>query len=160
MTADTHLFAEPWLQEIQVLRPYIATLEQRLTALEQANRQLREQLEEAQRAAARQAAPFRRPDRKKIPEDQKKKPGRMSGHPGAYRAVPASVEEQAEVPLAACPCCGGLVTQVEAVEQFIEEIPPVRPRVTRLMTYKGVCSQCGEVHGYGNDSRQNGPLAP
>jgi hypothetical protein len=99
--------------------------------LEQENRQLHEQLEEAQRAAAWQAAPFRRPERKKIPEDQKKKPGRKPGHPGAYRAVPTSVDEQAEVPLTACPCCGGPVAQVEAVEQFIEEIPPVRPHVTR-----------------------------
>jgi hypothetical protein len=30
--------------------------------------------------------------------------------------------------------------------QYIEELPPVRPVVTRLTTWKGVCSQCGEVH--------------
>jgi hypothetical protein len=38
------------------------------------------------------------------------------------------------------------VTAVEAVEQFIEEIPPVRPHVTRLVTYRGCCATCGEVH--------------
>jgi hypothetical protein len=38
------------------------------------------------------------------------------------------------------------VTDVVSVEQFIEEIPPVRPHVTRLVTYRGRCRACGEVH--------------
>ncbi|MFO0954824.1 MAG: transposase [Isosphaeraceae bacterium] len=50
------------------------------------------------------------------------------------------------MPLVACPGCGGAVDEVEAVEQFIEEIPPIRPRVTRLVTYRGRCAGCGEVH--------------
>ena len=32
---------------------------------------------------------------------------------------------------------------VEAVEQFIEEIPPIRPIVTRLVTYRGCCPTGG-----------------
>src|SRR6185437_536924 len=50
------------------------------------------------------------------------------------------------VPLTGCPQCGGLVAEVQEIEQFIEEIPPVRPRVTRLITYRGQCAKCGEVH--------------
>jgi hypothetical protein len=38
------------------------------------------------------------------------------------------------------------VTAVEPIEQWIEEIPPVRPRVTRLVTYRGRCVACGVVH--------------
>jgi len=147
-------------QETRALRSHIVTLEQRVASSEEENRQLREQLaclaeenrrlreqlEEAQRAAARQAAPFRRPERKKIPKDQKKKPGRKPGHLGAHRAVPAYVDEHVEVPLSVCPGCGSPVAQVEPVEQFIEDIPPGRPHVTRLITYKGVCPHCGEVH--------------
>ena len=38
------------------------------------------------------------------------------------------------------------MTAVEPIEQFIEEIPPVRPHVTHLVTYRGVCAACGEVH--------------
>jgi hypothetical protein len=37
------------------------------------------------------------------------------------------------------------VTAVEAIEQFIEEVPPIRPHVTRLVTYRGRCATCGEV---------------
>jgi transposase len=37
------------------------------------------------------------------------------------------------------------VTAVTPVEQFIEEIPIIRPRVTRLVTYQGSCACCGEV---------------
>src|SRR6202034_664873 len=51
-----------------------------------------------------------------------------------------------DVPLDRCPRCGGAVAGVQVVEQFIEEIPPVRPRVTHLLTGRGVCGCCGEVH--------------
>jgi hypothetical protein len=138
--------------DVGLLQEHVAELEAqnsvllaKIELLERDNRTLREQLDDALRTAARQAAPFRRPERKKIPEAQKKRPGRKPGHPGAYRAVPDQVDEQAEVPLPACPGCGGPVDQLEPVEQFIEEIPPVRPRVTRLITYKGICPHCGEV---------------
>src|SRR5262249_54925156 len=39
----------------------------------------------------------------------------------------------------------GPVTAVQPDEQFIDEIPPVRPRVIRLVTYCGCCAACGEV---------------
>src|SRR4051812_1870646 len=55
-------------------------------------RQLHDRLEEAERAAARQAAPFRRRESKKIADGSKKRPGRPKGHPGAYRAVPDHVD--------------------------------------------------------------------
>ena len=45
---------------------------------------------------------------------------RRKGHPGACRRVPDHVDEHAEVPLAGCPCCGGPLAAVEAVEQFVE----------------------------------------
>ena len=38
--------------------------------------ELRQRIEELERAAARQAAPFRREEKKKVPADQRKKPGR------------------------------------------------------------------------------------
>ena len=60
-------------------------------------------------------------------------------------ATPPYVDEQAEVPLSGCPCCGGPLAQVEPVEQFLEDLPPRRPHVTRIVTYKATCSRCGEV---------------
>jgi hypothetical protein len=114
------------------------------TALDE-NRQLRERLDQAERAAARQAAPFRRRDSKKIPEGQQKRPGRPKGHKGEYRRVPAQIDDHAEVPLNACPNCGGPVTDIVPVEQFIEETPRFRPHVTRLVTYQACCTTCGAV---------------
>jgi hypothetical protein len=121
------------------------TLEAENYELRAENTKLREQLEEEQRRAARQAAPFRRRDSKKIPEGEKKRPGRKPGHPGACRAVPEHVDAEVEVPLSECPCCGGAVDEVQPIEQFVEEIPPMRPHVTRIVTYQGACPRCGIV---------------
>jgi transposase len=132
-------------QEILDLRAVVTSFERRVTELVAESKALRDQLDDAQRQAARQAAPFRRRDSRKVPEDRRKRPGRPKGHPGVHRAVPALIDEHLEVPLPACPRCGGGVEAVEPIEQFIEEIPPVRPRVTRLVTYRGRCAHCGAV---------------
>jgi len=136
---------EPLRQELERLRARVAELLARVAALEAENRQLREQLEAALKAAARQAAPFRRRQNKKVPEGEKKPPGRPAGHPGACRAVPEHVDDEVEVPLSACPQCGGEVRGVTRLEQYIEEIPPVRPQVVKVVTYRGDCPHCGEV---------------
>jgi transposase len=140
------LMDEPAGVNLQGLLERLAYLEGRARELEEENRRLREQLDEAQRTAARQAAPFRRHENKKVPDGQKKRPGRPKGHPGSHRVVPTHVDAQVEVPLPCCPQCGAGVQELEPIEQFIEEIPPIRPTVTRLVTYRGQCAQCGEVH--------------
>jgi hypothetical protein len=128
------------------LRRENAELRAQLSAALEEIGQLRERLEQAERAAARQAAPFRRRESRKVPDGSKKRPGRPPGHPGVHRAVPAHVDAHAEVLLTGCPQCGAPVTAVEPIVQFIEEIPPVRPHVTRLVTYRGRCATCGAVH--------------
>jgi transposase len=133
-------------REMAALRGDVERLREENHHLREENRQLREQLENAQREAARQAAPFRRRESKKVPDGEKKRPGRPKGHPGSYRAVPAQIDASIEVPLSACPDCGGPVESVEPVVQIIEEIPPVRPHVTHLVTYRGACPRCGVVH--------------
>jgi DNA repair exonuclease SbcCD ATPase subunit len=50
----------------------IATLEQTVATLQDENRQLREQLAQQERSHARQAAPFRRRESKKVSEGEKK----------------------------------------------------------------------------------------
>jgi transposase len=146
MTTAEQATLEQLRQENQALRAEVAALEQTIRDLLDQNRQLQETLDEQARAAARQAAPFRRRESQKVPDGSKKRPGRPPGHPGAYRAAPDHVDEHADVPLTGCPHCGGPVTAVEAIEQVIEEIPTIRPRVTRLVTYRGCCVTCGEVH--------------
>ena len=101
-------------------------------------------LEELEREAHRQAAPFRRPERKR--KQDKGKPGRPKGHPPAHREPPPQVDEQAEVPLECCPHCAGPVENVRPVVQLIEDIPVVITRHIRLTTYRGHCPHCGVVH--------------
>jgi len=137
MTADERATLEQLRQENQALRAEVAALEQTVRDLLGRNRQLQETLDEQARAAARQAAPFRRRESRKVPDDAKRRPGRPEGHPGVHRPVPDHVDDRADVPLGSCPHCGGPVTAVEPVEQFIEEVPPARPHVTRLITYRG-----------------------
>jgi transposase len=104
---------------------------------------VQERLETLEREAHRQAAPFRRPDKKR--KEQKKKPGRPSGHQPAFRQPPPTVDEAIEVPLERCPHCQGPVENVCPVEQIIEDIPEIRVRHVRLTTYRGHCPHCGPV---------------
>ncbi|KKL87504.1 hypothetical protein LCGC14_1934050 [marine sediment metagenome] len=105
---------------------------------------LGEQLEQAQGAAARQAAPFRRREPLKNPPESHKKPGRPAGHPGSHRKPPA-IDHHEVVPLPCCPRCGGSIRNVRPVEQIIEEIPPVKPVVYKIVTYRATCKRCGDI---------------
>lgn len=107
-------------------------------------RELEEKIEELERRNHRQAAPFRRDESKKV--SRRRSPGRRSGHRGSYRQPPGEVDETVEVPLEGCPNCGGALSSITPVKQIIEEIPPIKPRRCKLVTFRGTCSQCGEVH--------------
>lgn len=111
--------------------------------LEEARAQIKkqdEQLEQLQRQAHRQAAPFRRPESERNPHPAR--PGRKSGHAGFYRPKPDQVDEQIRVNLECCPHCQGPVREKRCLTQYIEEIPEVRPRVTQLITEEGWCQHC------------------
>jgi transposase len=137
---------DPRDQRIAELEALLSQANARIGILEQQLKQALDRVEELDRAAHRQAAPFRREPGRKIPPEQHKKPGRKPGHEGFFRSVPSHVDEQIDVPLDRCPRCGGAVAGVQVMEQYIEEIPPVRPRITRLLTRRAVCNCCGEVH--------------
>ena len=108
--------------------------DQRIAELETA-------LEQAQCAPHRQAAPFRVREERRV--GAPKRPGRKPGHEGAYRPRPDYVDESLEVPLCSCPQCGGTeFIDSQPLEQFIEEIPVSRPRVTRLTTWSATCVHC------------------
>jgi hypothetical protein len=126
---------------IAELSGMIDELRGELKALREENKVLRGRLEQAERAGARQAAPFRIKDNKRV--EQPKKPGRKPGHKGSCRNRPEQVDRQVEVKLQGCPHCGGdRFAQVQSRTQWIEEIPPVRPEVTQLVTWQGRCQQC------------------
>lgn len=104
---------------------------------------LERRVEELEREGKRQAAPFRRPQKKR--KKSPKSPGRKDGHKASYRKPPPTVDEYVQVPLDECPDCGGDVEQVRPVEQIIEDIPPVHVHRLHLTTYRGHCSRCGPV---------------
>ncbi len=105
--------------------------------------QLSQHLEEAQRAAHRQAAPFRRPEHQR--GNQPGRPGRQPGHPAAVRPKPAHIDHHERVPLPVCPRCQGPLSDRRALTQYIEELPPVRPEVTELITEEGWCEHCQQT---------------
>lgn len=111
--------------------------------LEQAQAQIRkqdEQIEQLQRQAHRQAAPFRRPEAER--NSHPGRPGRKPGHAGFYRPKPDHIDERIHVKLEACPHCQGPVSDQQILTQYIEEIPVVRPHVTELITEEGWCEHC------------------
>jgi len=129
--------------ELERLGAENAWLSQQLEAKTNRIVELEEALEAAERAAHRQAAPFRIPEQKRV--SAPKRPGRKQGHSGAFRHQPDHIDEYIEVALCVCPHCGGryFIDQSQ-IEQTIEDIPPVRPWVTRLTTYEATCMQCGQ----------------
>lgn len=86
------------------------------------------------------AAPFRRPEHKR--KQTPLQPGRGKGHEGSFRQKPDRVDRTVESPLACCPHCQGAVEKPRAVEQYLIDIPPVRPVVTRIITTHAYCSRC------------------
>lgn len=116
-----------------------ASLERQVVALEREVAHLKATLEQAHRAGKRQAAPFRRRKRKANP----KKSGRKPGHPPAHRPIPDPVDAEVDVPLGCCPHCGGDVDEQGTDEQYVVDIPPVKPHVTKYINHHGQCTRCG-----------------
>jgi transposase len=128
---------------IQSLHEQIERQNQLIEQLREELTRSRQQFEEAQRAAHRQAAPFRIEERQR--KQQPGRPGRAAGHPGARRKKPEHIDQTIDVPLERCPRCGGPLHEMETVEQFIDELPPIRPTVYRLLTRRACCPHCGNV---------------
>lgn len=116
-------------EALEGLRGEVGRLQRRVAELEEQNRP--------------PSAPFRRREEERVKEP--KKPGRKPGHPGACRAVPNDLDEEIEVSLWACPHCGGAVEEVAPLIQYLEELPEVRPHVTKLTTYEGHCPRCQKM---------------
>ena len=130
-----------------------ARLERRVRQLEAEKRILKDLLEEARRAAKRQACPFSKGPPKRRPKKPGRKPGEAYGR-RASRPRPRQVDEILEAPLPArCPDCGGLLGQRRVEPQWQHEIPKVTPKVTQFNVHRGVCEDCGR-HVQGRHARQ------
>jgi hypothetical protein len=115
-------------------------LKQQLVESQAVQSKLQGQIEELQRQAHRQAAPFRRPENQRSKNPGR--PGRKEGHEPAYRPMPGHIDQTLHVPLEGCPHCQGHLQDKRQLTQYIEEIPVVRPHVTKLITEEGWCPQC------------------
>jgi transposase len=121
----------------------IARLEREIEQLKQENERLRRALEEALRAAKRQAAPFSRRSPKANPQKPGRKAGACYGRKG-HRAVPPTVDQTLEAELPPkCPHCGGAITENDVFDQYQTEIPEPRVERIRFRVHLGCCQQCG-----------------
>jgi transposase len=102
---------------------------------------LQVEVEELQRAGKRQAAPFAR--RKLV--EHPKRPGRKAGQ-GKFsrreKPVPKQVNETKVAKLHGCPECRSKLREIHKHEQYVADIPKIRPIITRYVTYSGYCGQC------------------
>jgi hypothetical protein len=132
---------DPRDQRIAELEGQLRERDELIAALQEKVQQLGEELEQAKRAGKRQATPFAREKR----AAKRKRPGRAKGQGKfTYRRKPASeeVKETKEAPLDCCLECGGALSERKEHEQFVVDIPPVEPEITRYVTYSGYCACC------------------
>jgi len=127
----------------QQLQKEYQRLQKEYQQLQKENERLREDLEAAQRAAKRQAAPFSRGKPKPNPQ----RPGRKSGAahgPHSHRPIPDHVDEEIQVAAPAkCPDCGGPLTVERMDTQYQEEIVR-RTYVRRFHIPICRCQQCSK----------------
>jgi transposase len=123
----------------------IRQLQRQLEALQAENARLTSQLEQAQRAGKRQAAPFRKGPPKPNPKTPGRKAGPAHGRHG-HRPPPApdQIHETLEAALPdACPGCGGPLVETALSQQYQTEIPR-QPLRRQFNVHIGHCQQCGQ----------------
>jgi len=131
--------------ENQLLREQLALRDRLIEQLQQTIDDLQKRLEDLERSAKRQAAPFA----KGKPKDQPKKPGRKKDdqhgkHGHRQPPPPAQIDETLESPLPEqCPDCGGNVVEDHLDQQFQTEIPR-KPIVRQFNIHCGHCHKCGK----------------
>jgi transposase len=130
-------------RQIEQMLQRIEDLEKQVRDLNDRNNTLSSKLEQMEKAAARQAAPFRIDEKHRSANPNK--PGRKPGHPGAWRKIPDYVDEEIVVPLSCCPHCQRDPGPRQEVVQYIEELPEVRPRVIKLVTQEAECPHCQKL---------------
>lgn len=131
------------------------TCEQLLAIIEQKDRRIAELqariaqleglLEQVNRKAKRQAAPFSKGEPRKDPKPPGRKSGPDYGTP-AFRAAPppGKIDEVHEAALPArCPSCGGAVHETHIDCQYQVEIPR-KPVYRKFNVHVGRCACCGK----------------
>lgn len=137
-------------RQVKLSAAEITRLEADNERLRQENTRLHGELDKAQRAGKRQAAPFSRGEKKADPKRPGRKPGEAYGTKARRRPPePEEIDEQRVAPLPqCCPDCGGEVVCDGVGEQFQEEVIPARTVKRRYEVALGHCTGCDrKVHG-------------
>ena len=126
-------------------------LERERDHLREENERLKRQLEDAQRAVKRQAAPFARGVRKPDPQRPGRKPGAAYGT-RHHKAQPDHVDDVITVPAPTQCACGGTLAFEKIESQYQEEIV----RKTFWRRFDVAMYRCVTCHRrvYGRDPRQ------
>ena len=115
--------------------------QRQIERLQQMNNELRERMEELERAGKRQAAPFARRHWVERP----KRAGRKRGQGKfVHRELPQvhQIHETKTAQLEGCPGCGGQLRDIHQHEQYVTDIPVVEVKTTRFVSYSGYCRAC------------------
>jgi transposase len=142
--------AQPSSKDQQIVELELELVRQRATLqrlqvdnmrLQRLLEKLREENEALKREGKRQATPFAR--RKRV--EVRKTPGRKAGQ-GVFRRrekpTPEQVDRTKQARLHGCPECGGKLKEIHRHEQYVADIPPIRPVITRYVTESGYCPTC------------------
>jgi transposase len=133
------------------LLPMVGQLEAalaRIAALEARNAELEARLAKLER-------PSKTPDNSSLPPSKGQKsdgpaPGPKAprkGRPGVARTLEPNPDRIVDAKLASCPHCAAAWTDApQALQQVYDriEMPPIRPDVTRVRLFGGLCPCCGE----------------
>ena len=103
------------------------------------------QLEEARRAAKRQAAPFSRGEPSRSPRRGGRRSGDEHGRHG-HRQPPGEIDEERDAPLADQCECGGEILEERIEYQYQDELPEPRRLRRRFAVHVGRCGCCGRRH--------------
>jgi transposase len=127
----------------QTLLAENARLRKTIADLQAEVAKLRSELDEVRRQQHRQAAPFRRKERKAKP----KSPGRPKGHAPALRPTPTpdQVDRIIDVPCDECPECHMPLYDLNTVVQYQTDLPPITPIITQFNIQAGRCPCCREM---------------
>jgi transposase len=125
---------------LEQLQEQVKQLQDQIRELNDRNNGLTSKIEALEKSAARQAAPFRIPEKHRSLDP--KQPGRPKGHPGTHRSIPDHIDQQISVPLEQCPECGTTLHNQRTVVQYLEELPVMRPEVIQLITQEADCPHC------------------
>ncbi|MGH9919447.1 MAG: IS66 family transposase [Nitrososphaerales archaeon] len=134
---------ESLARELEHYKKRCSELEKQVAKLESENKGMREKLASLETTVS--AVVARSIDAKAdTGRSRWKKPGRRRGHEGASRTRPTKIDATVELDQAACPRCGGALSEkpTDSYTRVVEDIVPARAVVTEYVVRRRYCCGC------------------